>query len=150
MAENFHIRNIEYEDYNKGYLELLQILTFIEPDKITVDDFTHFINGLNDKHQIFVMEDIMNQKIIGTITILIEQKLIHNLGLVCHIEDVVVDTSIQNKGIGKRLVNKAIEVSMKHKCYKIILDCSHKNEAFYEKCDFIKKGTQMALYHINP
>jgi glucosamine-phosphate N-acetyltransferase len=141
------IRNIEYGDYYKNYLELLQVLTFIEPDKITFDDFKNFIDSLTANHQIFVIEDIENKKIIGTITVLIEKKLIHNLGSVCHIEDVVVDTSIRNKGLGKLLVNKAIEISNEHKCYKTILDCEAKNEGFYEKCNFVKKGSQLALYN---
>ena len=31
-------------------------------------------------------------------------------------------------------------------CYKIILDCSDKNVAFYQKCGYIRKGAQMAMY----
>ena len=141
------IRNIEYGDYYKNYLELLRFLTFIEPDKITFDDFKKFIDSLTENHQIFVIEYIESKKIIGTITVLIEKKLIHNLGSVCHIEDVVVDTSIRNKGLGKLLINKAIEISNERKCYKTILDCEAKNEGFYEKCNFVKKGSQMALYN---
>ena len=147
MGENLCLRNIEKGDYYKGYLELLQLLTFIEPQQISFEDFTTFIHGLHIYHQIFVIEDITTHKIIGTITILIEKKLIHNLGLVCHVEDVVVDSKIRNKGIGKMLLNKAIEISLENKCYKTILDCDPKNEIFYEKCDFVKKGIQMAFYN---
>ena len=32
-------------------------------------------------------------------------------------------------------------------CYKIILDCSVKNVPFYEKCGFVEKEREMALYY---
>lgn len=31
-------------------------------------------------------------------------------------------------------------------CYKVILDCDEKNVQFYSKCNFAKKGVQMAIY----
>ncbi len=31
-------------------------------------------------------------------------------------------------------------------CYKVILDCSEKNEGFYAKLGFQRKELQMALY----
>jgi glucosamine-phosphate N-acetyltransferase len=147
LSENLQLRFVECNDYYKEYLQLLQNLTVIQPEKISYDEFTTFVNNLTDNHQIWVIENIIKQKIVGTITILIEKKLIHNLGSVCHIEDVVVDKTIQKAGLGKMLVNKAIELSKQHGCYKTILDCSASNEAFYEKCNFVKKGSQMALYN---
>ena len=47
------------------------------------------------------------QKIIGTFTILKETKLIHNFGKVAHIEDVVIDKSMRNLGLGHFLINQA-------------------------------------------
>jgi ribosomal protein S18 acetylase RimI-like enzyme len=115
MKENLEIRNIQYADYYKEYLELLKFLTFIEPDKITFDEFKIFVDRLNNEHQIFVIEDIRQKKILGTITILIEKKLIHNMGVVCHIEDLVVDNRVRNMGLGKLLLNKANEISIENK-----------------------------------
>jgi hypothetical protein len=31
-------------------------------------------------------------------------------------------------------------------CYKVILDCSEANAAFYERCGFSRKELQLALY----
>lgn len=143
----YKIRNIEYDDYYKNYLQLLQKLTTIDPDKISIQDFHSFIDNLTIKHQILVIEDPISNKIIGTITIIIESKLIHNLGSVCHIEDLVVDNNMRCLGLGKMLVDKAIEISKHHKCYKTILDCDISNEEFYKKCNFINKGVQMSLYN---
>ena len=74
-----------------------------------------------------------------------ETKLIHNFGRVAHIEDVVVDKSMQGYGLGKKLLEIAKKESKD--CYKIILDCSSENVGFYKKCGFEWKGNQLALYN---
>ena len=147
MTENICIRPIEHGDYHKQYLQLLQMLTSIDPQQISEPEFQQFIDKLNTNHQIWVLEELTTNKIIGTITIIIEQKIIHNFGKVCHIEDVVVDTNIRGQGLGKLLVNKALHLAQEHQCYKTILDCEQHNEGFYERIGLKKKGSQMALYY---
>jgi len=144
--DNIITRPIEITDYHKEYLSLLTQLTTLEVDKISLDDFSNFVQHLSMRHQIIVMEDIIHEKIIGTITILIENKLIHTMGKVCHIEDVVVDKAVRGQGIGKKLIDHAKEVAKVHDCYKIILDCGSHNVEFYEKCGFSIKGSLMAEY----
>ena len=139
-------RTLEKNDYNKNYLPLLKQLTTIEPDKITRDMFNAFVDNLTDKHLIYVIEEPNLHIIIGTITLLIETKLIHNMGLVGHIEDVVVDSNFRGLGLSKLLVNKAVEVAKNYGCYKVILDCNNTNKPVYEKCGFTNNGNQMSLY----
>lgn len=145
--KEFIIRQINNNDYDKKYLELLQKLTFIEPEKISREDFTIFIDNLNNNHIILVIENSLINIIIGSITILIEPKFIHNLGKVCHIEDVIIDDDFRGLGLGKLLINEAIEISKKSLCYKTILNCSNDNIIFYEKCGLIKNSVQMTLYN---
>ena len=145
---NLLLRNITISDYDKGYLNLLKQLTHIETDKICQNDFNNFINSLNKNHQILVIENTDTDTIIGTITVLIEQKIIHNMGLVCHIEDVVVNDKFRGFGIGKILLEAALNYAISEKCYKSILDCSEENVGFYAKNGlFTVKGKQMAVYH---
>lgn len=137
-------RNIEYNDYFKGYLELLELLSCVEKEKITYDNFKQFIDNLHENHLIIVIEN--NNKIIGTGTLLIENKIIHNMGKVGHIEDIVVNKNFRGKGIGKIIINYLNNISFNNNCYKTILDCSENNIIFYEKCGFNKKEIQMAKY----
>ena len=74
---------------------------------------------------------------------LVEQKFIHNGGKVGHIEDVVTRKEYSGKGVGSSLVQKCIETAKEEKCYKIILDCSLDNIAFYEKAGFRKHEVSM-------
>ena len=108
--------------------------------------FNTFIENLTDNHLIYVLEDIDNNVIIGTITLLIEAKIIHNMGKVAHIEDVVVDPNYRGTNLGKTLVKKVTDIADEANCYKIILDCGEHNEIFYKKCEFKRKGVQMARY----
>ena len=43
----YSIRELEENDYNKYYLQLLKELTFIEPHKITKDIFNNFVYNIN-------------------------------------------------------------------------------------------------------
>jgi glucosamine-phosphate N-acetyltransferase len=144
--DKYCIRQIRKDDYEKQYLHLLQQLTTIEPDKITKDDFDSFIDNLNNNHVIFVIEHQETNTIIGSATLLVEHKIIHNMGIVCHIEDVVIDNKFRGENLGKRLINELIRISKELNCYKIILDCAKHNVPFYEKCGFKENGVEMSLY----
>ena len=60
-------------------------------------------------HIIHVAED--NGKIVGSTTLLIEQKFIHKGGYVGHIEDVVVSKEFEGRGIGIKLVTSLLEIA---------------------------------------
>lgn len=140
-----NIRKVNEDDFYKGHLELYKQLSRIEPENISFDQYKDYISSLSDdKHQIYILEHF---GIIGTVTLFIEKKLIHNLRSVAHIEDVVIDDRFRNKGYGVLLITYIVElVKTSFDCYKIILDCDESNEKFYVKCGFKKKGIEMALY----
>ena len=150
MTLNFYnniiVRKIEKTDYYKQYFELLQQLTTINSSEISKITYDHFIDNLNDTHIIYVIEDITTKIVIGTITMLIEPKIIHNMGKVAHIEDVVVHSQYRGQQLGKLLIDTVITVANDLNCYKIILDCSDNNIGFYEKCGFNYKCNQMSFY----
>lgn len=141
---DMNIRKLELGDFKKGYLELLGSLTEVgEGDYIS--RYKEF-QILEPYIQIWVLEDIEMSKLLGTATLLIEPKIIHGCSKVGHIEDVVIHSDYQGKGLGKLLIEKLKEISLNEKCYKIILDCSEKKKVFYEKCGFENKNIQMCRY----
>ena len=142
---------IKLEELNSGvdykqYLGLMAQLSVVDIDAVTEDSFEKQLEIIrsNPNHKIIVGKDGL--KVVGSITILMEPKFIHNISKVAHIEDVVVDVGYRSGGIGKLLLLKAIEVSKENGCYKAILDCSEKNVGFYQKLGFVVKESQMALY----
>ena len=148
LLEKIIFRKIEKNDFYKNYLQLLQHLTIVNPEKIDINTFSVFVEKLNDSHSVYVLEDSIINVVVGTITLLIEDKIIHNMGKVAHIEDLVVDPKYRGANLGKTLIKKITEIAKNAKCYKIILDCSENNEEFYIKCKFKQKGLQMAHYFV--
>ena len=98
-----NFRYLQKKDYNLNYLDLLEQLTKVDKERISLNDFSNFIDILNENHQIVVME--IDNEIVATGTILIENKLIHGINKVAHIEDIVVDKKTRGMGLGKKLIS---------------------------------------------
>ena len=88
-----------------------------------------------------------NFKILGTLSILYEYKMIHNGGIVCKLEDFVVDKEHRSQGIGTELIEYAKKVAKEKGAYKIILDCSQDMIEYYKKKGFVNKNVQMCIYY---
>ena len=99
----------------------------------------------NPNHVVFVA--ILDGKVIGSTTMLFETKFIHQGGIVCHIEDVVITKKFQGLGIGEKLIKSCLDFAQKKNCYKTILDCSEDVRPFYEKIGFKKHSSGMRYDH---
>ncbi|MBT3743828.1 MAG: GNAT family N-acetyltransferase [Thaumarchaeota archaeon] len=139
------IREIIETDIENGFLETLDSLrkTSDLDKKIGKDILKKIIS--NPDHIIHVAEE--NGKIIGSTTLFIEQKFIHNGGKVGHIEDVVVSKEYEGRGIGFKLVNSLLEKARVMNCYKTILDCQDELIPFYERIGFKQESNQMRYNH---
>ena len=144
MSE-IEIREIEEDDLEKGFLETLDFLRNASNlDKNKAKEILKKIKQ-NPNHIIHVA--IENKKIVGSTTLLIEQKFIHGGGLVGHIEDVVVRKDYEGKGIGMKLVISLLDVAKQRRCYKTILNCEDSLKQFYEKIGFKKTTNEMRYDH---
>ncbi|KAI3674748.1 hypothetical protein L2E82_51974 [Cichorium intybus] len=142
--ETYRVRKLEITDKNKGFMELLQQLIVCGP--VTDDEFQNRFKefeSYGDDHVICVIEDATSSKIIATGSVFIEKKFIRGCGKVGHIEGIVVDSSARGLQLGKKVVNFLADHARSTGCYKVILDCSADNKAFYEKCGFKEKEIQM-------
>lgn len=92
---------------------------------------------------IFIAGDLADP--VGSATLIIEPKVIHDGRPAAHLEDVVVRPSSRGKGIGCLLVRHAIEAARANNCYKMLLHTSDGNVAFYEKLGFRAVITGMRL-----
>lgn len=147
-SHKFNIRRISEKDYDLGVIELLSQLTIISKESISQKQFNDYlsIQSKNEYHFTIIVEDVDSKRIIGSATLLIEPKLIHNVSFVGHIEDVVVDTKYRGHGLGKMMIDHLSDKAELLNCYKVILDCSPNNVPFYSKCGFEEKGVEMGLY----
>jgi RimJ/RimL family protein N-acetyltransferase len=139
---DFTLRNIEYDDFDKGYMDLMFEFTNYQYP-ITKENFINFIDTQKNYKTIVIYSD-KEKRIIGAGTIIIVHK-IHN-NPIGQIEDVIISEKYRNNGFGKQIIEKLIDIGKNEcKCYKIILNCLEKNIKFYENCGFINVGVEMKL-----
>jgi len=140
------VRELKKEDLWNGFLTSLDSLKEASSiNKEKADAIFEKINS-NPDHIIAVAE--IDGKIVGSTTLLIESKFIHNGGLVGHIEDVVVDKNYQGQKIGEKIMKFLIEISKNRGCYKTILDCTDDVKPFYEKLGFKQVASELRLDNI--
>ena len=143
--EKIEIREIGEDCIEKGFLETLDFLRNASGlDKNKTKEILKKIKQ-NPDHIIHVAID--DKKIVGSTTLFIEQKFIHDGGLVGHIEDVVVRKDYEGKGIGMKLVISLLDVAKQRRCYKTILNCEDSLKQFYEKIGFKKTTNEMRYDH---
>jgi len=69
---------MEYADIDKGFFETLENLLSTDIDNKTAKDILKKIKS-NPLHKIFVAQDDMNDKIVGTTTLIVEPKFIKGM-----------------------------------------------------------------------
>ncbi len=139
------IRELQKKDLQNGFLTTLDSLKQTSNmDKNKAEEVFETINS-NPNHIIVIAE--LDGKIVGTTTLLIEPKFIHDGGLVGHIEDVVVGKKFQGQGIGNKIVKFLLEVAKNRGCYKTILNCTDDVKEFYEKNGFKHTANELRFDH---
>lgn len=131
------IRQLSKNDYEQ-FIELTNT-------NVTKEDYELFLkkNLQSDYHIIVVYE--MNNKIIGTGTLLIETKLTYNISYLGHIENIFVSKEYRNKGIGKEIVKYLCQYANEKKCYRVDLACEEDLILFYKNLGFDKQIYCMSM-----
>ena len=130
------IRKILLKDYI-NYKKLIE-------SNISLEYYNNFIsNILNSNHIILVIED--NNELIGTGTLLIEEKMTYGGCKLGHIENIFINEKSRGNNLGYQLVNELITIAKKC-CYRINLNCNEELIKFYNKNYFCKHQIAMSLY----
>jgi glucosamine-phosphate N-acetyltransferase len=144
---NVVIRELKEKDLSQGFFETLTNLTTVGKINQEPERAKRLFNEISNAgmYKIIIAEDTSTNQVIGTATLLIEQKFIHNGGKVGHIEDVSTRKEYQGKGIGGKIIQELIKIAKENGCYKVILDCDKKVVRFYEKLGFREHATMMRI-----
>lgn len=125
------IRRARTEDLSNGLLDSLKSLS--DP-QLTLEKAVEAFWVMGANPIIYVA--LVDGKVVGCASMLMERKLIHSGGKVGHIEDVAVHKEYQGQGIGKALVEYLVKEGREAGCYKLILDCNPDLISFYEQAGF--------------
>ena len=134
------IREISADDLNA----LQDVLSNLSAVGLDPGD-AQLVYDIREHREVMTYGYFEDDRLVGTISLLVEQKFIHNGGLVGHIEDAAVRSDCGGRGIGRALVAHAVEKCRDKGCYKVILDCAENLVGFYGKSGFREAGVCMRL-----
>lgn len=125
------VRPLQEGDFNRGFLKLLSQLT-------GVGDISHsqFLSQfhrmrLSGDYFVTVIEDTRKGELIGSATLVIEHKFIHECGSRARLEDVVVNNTYRGNQLGKLIVATVTLLAQHLGCYKMSLECKDSLVKFY-------------------
>ena len=146
MKKQPYIRDLYDSDF-ESFVETLSSLrrvTFRDKEQFAFHCL-HTYNPIR-KTRVWIYNGLLKEMVFGTYTIILEDKFIHDCGRVAHIEDVAVREGYHGYGIGKALMDDAIDIASRAGAYKLILNCSPNLVRFYEKCGLYQTpNVQMRL-----
>ena len=134
------IRKLEKNDY-KNYLNLMNQFRPIQQN-LDFDSFSNIYDQIFKSSEIYVA--LIDKNIIGSITVIYEQKFINNCALYAHIEDLIVDENFRNNKIGSKLLNYVKKKAFEKNCFKCTLVCNKDVSNFYFKNNFEDRGLNMS------
>jgi glucosamine-phosphate N-acetyltransferase len=135
------LRELTPEDLSHGFLETLAGLA---PVDLTVEAAREILRK-RDQTGIRTFVAVDGDRVVGTVSLVIEQKFIHGGGRCGHIEEVVVHPDYKSQGIARALVTHAAAEAEKMACYKVILSCFENLVSFYESCGFRRHDVGMRM-----
>ncbi len=142
LPDGYVLRQIESRDYDKDIFGLLSQLT--SAPQISQEDFNEIIRS--PQSEFIVVDYLPASKIVATVRINFERKLIRGGAKVCHLEDFVVDESHRCKGLGKILIEHVKKRAQEAKCYKLIGICSDEMAPYYQKIGFTCNNRNFSQY----
>ncbi len=143
---NIIIREIQKEDLWNGFLTTLDSLR--QTSNIEKNTANEIFDKIGNNPDQIIAVALIEEKVVGAATLLLESKFIHNGGIVGHIEDVVVDKNYQGQKIGEKIIKYLLEFAKTKGCYKTILDCVDDVMPFYEKIGFKHNANALRFNHL--
>tara|TARA_B100000927_G_C16399637_1_gene442808 strand:+ start:542 stop:1042 length:501 start_codon:yes stop_codon:yes gene_type:complete len=143
----YHVRFLNITDFYPKPLfdidKIIRLYSQLSPNSITdlstVDTqevINYFIDNIESNRYdyavaVYKRDMYSDVEIVGIGTVLYENKLIHNLGICAHIEDVVVDAEHRKNRLFTNIIKLLVKECKKKGCYKMILNCNEKLQQTY-------------------
>nr|CAD2173199.1 unnamed protein product [Meloidogyne enterolobii] len=147
LPNDYEIRELSEEDFDQGFLELLEQLTTTLP--ITRQQFIERLHQMRSQqprcYHIFVIRKISTSRIVATAALVCELKFVHNCGMRGRVEDVVVDSSERGKRFGQILNEYIVQLAHHMGVYKLSLECKDHLIPFYQKFGYRHDGNNFLV-----
>lgn len=138
-------RFLRESDYDRGFIDVLSHLTNVgrwDPKKWK----QHFARYEEDDRRLTVVAHCAAPDlIVGTASMILEEKFIHGGRLLAHLEDVVVLPTSRRQNVATTLVQTLVDWARNREVYKIRLTCKAENVTVYESMGFFESGSEMCM-----
>ena len=139
-----NIRRIRLDDLDKVY-ELMNILY---EGKLKYDRFKDIYKLKLQEENSYYIVALEEDNVVGVLTSELQEKL-HRERLQLFIEDLIVEESKRNNGIGKALIENAVNYAKDNNCEVVELTSYKDNikaHKFYENNGFINYSIKFKMY----
>jgi glucosamine-phosphate N-acetyltransferase len=139
------IRELAMADYEKGFLELLSSLTIV--GNISMGEFIMRDVKIhqNRNHQVWVVEDLFQNEIVGTGTLFVQPTFTHQCGFLGHINEVIVKEGSEYRDLKQRLIQHLIKEAKNRKCNRVRTSVVPQSLKFYKELGFHRGMMEMNL-----
>ena len=142
------IRLVKRNEYDQ-FLDLMRQLNPLDPEATDIE-LQVFKKIIDSKYlDLIVAED--GGVLLGSCYINVIPNITRGGRPYAVIENVVTDSAHRNRGIGKSLLDHAVELAWKQKCYKVMLMSGRTEDAvsaFYKKCGFSANEKQAYILRL--
>jgi len=140
--EEFEIRKAKRTDI-PSVLKLYGPKGLNDKAILTIEKAAEIFNKFEQYPDYSLYVASIGKKIVGTFELLIMDNLAHHGSPSGIVEDVAVDINFRSKGIGKKMMEYAMDICKNRGCYKMVLSSNLLREnahRFYENLGFTKHG----------
>ncbi len=129
------VRRCERADMARVVQLLNDNLSSFLPPPEDYDQIWNEYHGQPNVHDIVVCDD---GELVGYGAVVIEIKI--RGGRMAHVESIVVASSHQRKGVGRKLMNELLSIASNNQCFKMVLVCQPHNVGFYQAVGYRADG----------
>lgn len=150
--EELLLRPLEVHDHTKGYLQLIfddvENADHAEQERV-FEEYLSLQESCPDTYYTVVVENVKQNKIIASGTLIVEQKFIHEIARRGRIENMIVSQQYRRMKIGSVVLGLLTYLAEQLGCYKTTLNCHNDVVPFCEKMKYLHEpGQNFMMIHI--
>lgn len=117
---------------DKDIESIFALVCELESTTLDLEDFSSvYLDNLEDKNIHYIVAENRNKEIVGFISLHI-QKLLHHVGKIGKIQELIISAKERGRGVGKELLKQAKGIALDSGCIQLEVCCNRKRKESHE------------------